>query len=857
MSGISPHFPRLAPWVGLLFLLAPAMPLPAEEATPVRSFRDFDRSTQSLLPASTVMDLYQDERGVLWIATLDGLAQFDGESLEGVRAEDAPRTGALRSIAARPSGGFYVGGSSKLFVFDQQNWHALAADDGVENLATRGDEIWRLDRRGRLHRLVDEKPPWIQVELPEAGTIGVALAARGEQLYLATQNRVYRREHESWVAAGSPIANIAGTQAAIPPTLTALLVAGDGSLWAGSESPFLFTLAAGAETWRALPLPSWRGGRVRALEEDQRGRIWAGGLQGGLAFGRDSFEVWTEENGLHKDGILALLADREGSLWIALNGHGLQQWLGESWTHRNRWRGDDAASQPRQPVFGISEGAEGAFYAAVFTRGIWHFDGRQMHQYGRELGLSEDVRYAYEPAKGQLWVGARCGIFERRADGRFEQTLELPSGFVYAFVPGPSGRQFALTSAFGVYERKPEGWLPVEEWNSRLPSTNVRALLFRSDSTVWIGTLGGLRVFAADGGLLAPGASWASVPEAINALLEYRGEVWIAGFGALAICDLPGSACRNVDLSQLPGNTFYSLAKAPDGALWLGGSAGVGRFRDGQWTHFGTRSGLIEDECNHFGLLARPNGEVLVGTMASLARFGPQNESAVSPKLKPYWLESPNAAAADSPTAGIVRLPAGQRSLRLRWQAPWLLPRTLEYRVRIERLQEGWQAPQKESFRLLENLGPGEWEVEVQARELPAGAWTEPISSRFEIAPHLLETNFFRLFCAALLLFAVAGLVRLRTLRLERRARELHAAVEKHVASLKTLHGLLPICASCKKIRDDHGYWQQLESFLRQNSEAELSHGLCPDCFNSIASALDESEQQHKKAARDEKAAAP
>lgn len=47
---------------------------------------------------------------------------------------------------------------------------------------------------------------------------------------------------------------------------------------------------------------------------------------------------------------------------------------------------------------------------------------------------------------------------------------------------------------------------------------------------------------------------------------------------------------------------------------------------------------------------------------------------------------------------------------------------------------------------------------------------------------------------------------------------------------IKTLRGLLPICASCKKIRDDQGYWQQIELYVRDHSEAVFSHGICPDC---------------------------
>jgi len=47
---------------------------------------------------------------------------------------------------------------------------------------------------------------------------------------------------------------------------------------------------------------------------------------------------------------------------------------------------------------------------------------------------------------------------------------------------------------------------------------------------------------------------------------------------------------------------------------------------------------------------------------------------------------------------------------------------------------------------------------------------------------------------------------------------------------LKTLRGLLPICAHCKKIRDDGGYWRQIEAYISEHSEADFSHGICPDC---------------------------
>jgi hypothetical protein len=58
--------------------------------------------------------------------------------------------------------------------------------------------------------------------------------------------------------------------------------------------------------------------------------------------------------------------------------------------------------------------------------------------------------------------------------------------------------------------------------------------------------------------------------------------------------------------------------------------------------------------------------------------------------------------------------------------------------------------------------------------------------------------------------------------------------LQNALAQVKTLSGLLPICSSCKKIRDDQGYWNQLEVYIQDHSEAVFSHSLCPDCAKKL-----------------------
>lgn len=63
--------------------------------------------------------------------------------------------------------------------------------------------------------------------------------------------------------------------------------------------------------------------------------------------------------------------------------------------------------------------------------------------------------------------------------------------------------------------------------------------------------------------------------------------------------------------------------------------------------------------------------------------------------------------------------------------------------------------------------------------------------------------------------------------------------LQEALAKVKTLSGLLPICARCKKIRDDHGEWNQMEMYIQKHSDASFSHGLCPACINILYSQID------------------
>lgn len=74
-----------------------------------------------------------------------------------------------------------------------------------------------------------------------------------------------------------------------------------------------------------------------------------------------------------------------------------------------------------------------------------------------------------------------------------------------------------------------------------------------------------------------------------------------------------------------------------------------------------------------------------------------------------------------------------------------------------------------------------------------------------------------------------------RIANLQRDLAQRVAELQEALANVKRLSGLLPMCAYCKRIRDDGDYWQQLESYLSDHSEAEFSHGICPPCLERVS----------------------
>jgi PAS domain S-box-containing protein len=145
-----------------------------------------------------------------------------------------------------------------------------------------------------------------------------------------------------------------------------------------------------------------------------------------------------------------------------------------------------------------------------------------------------------------------------------------------------------------------------------------------------------------------------------------------------------------------------------------------------------------------------------------------------------------------------------------------------------------------------------DWDVFYPTEKLLREKWSEPPTARgtFESRHRRKDGSVYEVeisrnpapFPEEVQMYCVCRDITERKRLEERLERERALLLRKTMRELNALRGILPICASCKKIRDDQGYWHQVENYMRDHAEVEFSHGICPECAAKLYTEL-----EHKK----------
>jgi ligand-binding sensor domain-containing protein len=857
---------RLGVAVLAAFVCAPAAgaaPAPPRAGGP-RPLPDYTHESWQAndgLPQITIEAILQGRDGYLWLGTQEGLVRFDGLGFEVFDRDRLPAmtTNHVGTLLEDPDGGLWLGtlGGGLLHFRDGR----LTAYTSAQGLS--GDSVTALlrDREGRL---------WVGtesggVDVMEAGRFrihGVREGLPSEQVNALLLDG----EGAVWVATARGLARVSGGQVTtfglaegLPAlAVTALVEDAEGRLWAGTTAGLAWR--KGDDHFRTLTerdgLPH---DEVRSLHVDPQGSLWVG-TTGGLARRADGrFESFTSRQGLTNDAVLSLFTDREGSLWIGTNGGGLNRLReGKVTTYGQRH------GLHEEDTYAVTGARAGGLWVGSFRGEIHRFDGARFEAVlaAEQLG-GVRLRTLHEDSAGRLWIGTDRGLhlLPRRSEfGAAVKTgggsgppvppiaVGLPSVPVRVIYETRDHSLWVGTDGAGLFRLK-EGRLEAFGAAQGLPSTQVRAVLEDQQGRLWVGTYGGLAYWE-EGRFHAYTTAHGLGHAFVRCLHESSdGTLWIGTYGGGLSRWREGRLRTITSAHGLLSDALYAVVEDGAGPVWMSCNKGIFRAKradleavaDGRVPRlaieaFDEADGMGTRECNggNPGAWRTADGRLWFATPAGVVGVDPARlvTNHIPPPVVIQHVRLDGREAALGPGAYL-----DPRPLRLEFQYAALSlvsPKRVRYRYQLEGLDRGWVEAGSSRVAQYTQLQPGQYRFRVVACNSD-GLWNpEGASLALGLAPAFHETPWF----AGLVVLGIglAGLAlhRWRVVRLQRRETELSARVQEGLARIKVLSGLLPICAACKNIRDDQGYWSQIEVYIREHSEAQFTHGLCPACVAKL-----------------------
>ncbi|MBN1894911.1 hypothetical protein JW906_10470, partial [bacterium] len=523
--------------------------------------------------------------------------------------------------------------------------------------------------------------------------------------------------------------------------------------------------------------------------------------------------------------IQSVLWDHDGRLWAGTNGGGLYRCLyNRSEPHRMRYIRYKPDSR-KTDAFGSSYAStllqdhwnriwigttDDGLFRMVFREGSQNpLFVRYRHVPGRSESLSSDnIMCLYEDRAGSLWIGTEGDGLNRLVEKH----------------PGHSSQE-----------------IPASDYFVRYQSDTAAAGCISSNAIL-------------------------SIHE------DMAGNLWIGTYGGgLNRLDRNAESFEHFTVKDgLPSDIVYGILEDRSGFLWLSTNHGISKFNPRQKTfqNFDVTDGLQDYEFNSGAYFRNATGEFFFGGINGFNIFYPDSiriNSYVPPVVFTDFrifnepvscgravngrviLDRPVSAAPE------ITLTHRENNITIGFAAlDYVNPERNEYSSIMEPFEKEWNFIGSRRFSHYARLPSGTYTFRVRGSNSDGNWNQEGASLRIRILPPVWERTWFRIFIAALAVSSVILAHQIRTRAIRTRSRALERHVEERTRDLETanrelrdaldrvqtLSGLLPICASCKKIRDDQGYWHQVEEYIRDHSDVRFSHGLCPSCLKKFDSEI-------------------
>lgn len=796
------------------------------------------------LPSGAITCLTQDSEGFIWVGTESALLRYEGGHCRRWSREEGLPSGFIHRVLPASGGGVWAATLRGLVRLREGRIEVPAlGGSGHPSVADtmtldRAGHLWALTAKGLFVEQGDHTFR-LQTKRPE-GRVFTLFGGPSGAVYLGTEAglRVFLPDgsERAW-----------GPGQGLPSVGVAQVVEdGAGRVWAGSGRALVMKTPEGVrfiDQSRNLDA-SLSPNSVPFLDSD--GSVWLPTQGGALHLSGMAANRLNASEGLPFRWVRTVFRDREGTLWIL--GTALARLQGGG----RVWNNSLGAGISGEVVWSVTRDSRGTLLMAtdngalrMGSMGLTRIPGTEGH---RIKSLTVD-------GTGTLWMVSTIG-----------PTLWLPPGSRQASAAPLGDAGFAvntvMTDAHGrvwlghtrrgvlrwdpgtrrlMQEVAPRGASSLgvfrirEDGQGRLWAATTAGLYLRETSGTWqlFTEADGLKPFGLYGlAFLPDGSAWVYYQEP-QGLTRIRIDQ-----GRLTVLE------QRVKGQGLQSNFLYAVDVDAQGRTWATSDQGLDRVDPP--LHIGRQEGMVSEDCAIQALLAE-GGRIWVGTAAGLVRYDVGPDQPIVPPTAHIVQITHGTRQTDPPFTGLGPFPRTEATVTFRVAAPTYLDESqVRFQVRLQGLEDAWREVDGTQVRYPALPGGG-YRFEVRAAQ-GDGAFGPVAGVDFSVRPPWWRTWWALGFGGLAFLGLGVVILRLRVAALARGKAELELLVARRTEELqarnvdlstalsqvKQLSGLLPICASCKKIRDDKGYWNQLEHYISAHSDADFTHGICPDCANAL-----------------------
>jgi len=738
-------------------------------------------TTKQGLPQNSVISLTQTRDGYLWLATLNGLARFDGVRFAVFDESNTPGLNNSRIVKV------FEDSNTNLWVGTETAGVVLVGSNGKVSAV----DIGRGSREGRLMSVVEDKfaAVWLytadgqlcryfkkQVDIWNVGadipSICRGLAVdRDGLLWVATDRNLAALQPfpTGGAAAGLPVAY----EAPIAKRLDFILSSAQGGYWHLGDGRISRRVNSRIEADLG-PYP-WANVPVTCACEDDQGRLVVGTLGDGV-YWHDAVKGWKQLTpGLSHTYILSLLFDREGSLWVGTDGGGLNR-----------------VKRKRQ-IFSVIPGSEaltvqssamtsgGEVWLGIKSGGVARWAHGAFERFSEAQGLANpNVASVFVDSSNRLWVGTDGGGMFTFTNQMFQRApgTEGLDPHVFCLFEDQSHKLWAGTQN-GLAWRNGEQW---ETVTNSLSRSSIHAIAEDHDGAMWVGTAGGLTCLRGGNAVVYGRTNGLPSDNITSLFFGKEGVLWVGTGNGLARL-AQGGWSRFSRGDGLPVNNLGYLLEDDLGFLWIGSNAGLLRLRKHELAEFaagaapnlfcrvyGEPDGLISGECTQGSQPAAhrsPDGRLWFPTTLGLAMVDP---ATIVPNSNPPpviieavlldgRLYSTNALRVPPPQRIIV--PPGKESLDIQFACLGLAaPEENQISFRMFKFENAWTAVNGGSHSArYPRLPAGDYQFQVVAANVD-GVRNEPGTTLAVIVlPPFWQTWWFLSLVTLLVLGGVVGSV--------------------------------------------------------------------------------------------------